>query len=191
MISKNTLCLWYNGTALDAATFYAKTFPDSAVKAVHHAPSDYPSGKQGDVLTVGSVLWAFPAWALTVARCSPTPRHSPSRWRPMIRPKPTVTGTPSSTTAAKPAPVAGVKTNGACRGRSHPRSDIGHHSPRSGSRQACIRGDDDYDQDRHRHHRGCCGRALIQPAATRPLVLASLCPQTVERAAVHVPWRQT
>ena len=51
-MNKNTLCLWYNGTALEAATFYAKTFPDSAVKAVHHAPGDFPAGKQGDVLTV-------------------------------------------------------------------------------------------------------------------------------------------
>ncbi len=52
MASKNTVCLWFNGTALDAATFYAATFPDSAVRAVHHAPGDFPSGKQGDVLTV-------------------------------------------------------------------------------------------------------------------------------------------
>lgn len=51
-MNKNTLCLWYNGTALEAATFYAQTFPDSAVKAVHYAPGDYPAGKQGDVLTV-------------------------------------------------------------------------------------------------------------------------------------------
>ena len=52
MTSKNTICLWYNNAALEAAEFYARTFPDSAVKAVHHAPGDYPSGKQGDVLTV-------------------------------------------------------------------------------------------------------------------------------------------
>ena len=52
MTGKNTICLWYDGTALDAATFYAATFPDSAVGTVHHAPGDYPSGKQGDVLTV-------------------------------------------------------------------------------------------------------------------------------------------
>ncbi|MCC7633765.1 VOC family protein [Stenotrophomonas rhizophila] len=52
MLAKNTVCLWYDGTALDAATFYAATFPDSAVTAVHHAPGDFPSGKQGDVLTV-------------------------------------------------------------------------------------------------------------------------------------------
>lgn len=51
-ISKNTICLWYDGTALEAATFYAQTFADSAVVAIHRAPADYPSGKEGDVLTV-------------------------------------------------------------------------------------------------------------------------------------------
>ncbi|MBI6568549.1 VOC family protein [Pseudomonas synxantha] len=52
MNNKNTVCLWYNGDAVEAATFYAETFPDSKVNAVHYAPGDYPSGKQGDVLTV-------------------------------------------------------------------------------------------------------------------------------------------
>ena len=52
MISKNTICLWYDGTALDAATFYATTFPDSQVGEVHRAPSDFPAGHQADVLTV-------------------------------------------------------------------------------------------------------------------------------------------
>ena len=50
--AKNTICLWYNGDAEEAARFYASTFPDSSVDAVHHAPGDYPDGKQGDVLTV-------------------------------------------------------------------------------------------------------------------------------------------
>ena len=49
---KNTICIWYNNEAETAARFYAKTFPDSAVGAVHHAPSDIPGGKKGDVLTV-------------------------------------------------------------------------------------------------------------------------------------------
>lgn len=52
MPSKNTICLWYDGTALEAAEFYASVFPDSHVDAVHRAPGDFPSGKQGDVLTV-------------------------------------------------------------------------------------------------------------------------------------------
>lgn len=52
MTPRNTICLWFDGTALEAATFYAETFPDSAVKAVHQAPGDFPSGKQDDVLTV-------------------------------------------------------------------------------------------------------------------------------------------
>lgn len=51
-MAKNVICLWYNGTAEEAARFYARTFPNSAVTAVHHAPRDYPGGKQGQVLTV-------------------------------------------------------------------------------------------------------------------------------------------
>ncbi len=51
-MAKNTICLWYDKDAEAAARFYAKTFPDSTVKAVHRAPSDYPSGKEGDVITV-------------------------------------------------------------------------------------------------------------------------------------------
>jgi predicted 3-demethylubiquinone-9 3-methyltransferase (glyoxalase superfamily) len=51
-VPKNTICLWYDKDAEQAARFYASLFPDSAVQAVHLAPSDYPSGKKGDVLTV-------------------------------------------------------------------------------------------------------------------------------------------
>src|SRR5438046_10757096 len=50
--AKNTICLWYDRDAEEATRFYAKTFPDSSVSAVHRAPGDYPSGKKGDVLTV-------------------------------------------------------------------------------------------------------------------------------------------
>jgi predicted 3-demethylubiquinone-9 3-methyltransferase (glyoxalase superfamily) len=52
MMSKNLICLWYDHDAEEAANFYASVFPDSAVTAVHRAPSDYPGGKAGDVLTV-------------------------------------------------------------------------------------------------------------------------------------------
>ncbi|MEO6228283.1 MAG: VOC family protein [Thermomonas sp.] len=64
MTSKNMICLWYNRDALDAASFYAATFPDSAVNAVHRAPGDYPSGKQGDVLTVEFSVIGIPCLGL-------------------------------------------------------------------------------------------------------------------------------
>ena len=51
-MAKNTICLWYDRDAEVAARFYAQTFPESEVRAVHRAPGDYPNGKQGDVLTV-------------------------------------------------------------------------------------------------------------------------------------------
>src|SRR5256885_3907629 len=51
-MAKNTICLWYDKDAEAAARFYAETFPDSAVGAIHRAPGDYPSGKKGDVLIV-------------------------------------------------------------------------------------------------------------------------------------------
>jgi predicted 3-demethylubiquinone-9 3-methyltransferase (glyoxalase superfamily) len=52
MIPKNTICLWFEKDALEAAKFYAATFPDSRVGNVFHAPSDFPGGKRDDVLTV-------------------------------------------------------------------------------------------------------------------------------------------
>ena len=64
MNSKNTICLWYDGAALEAATFYASIFPDSAVGAVHRAPGDFPAGKQGDVLTVEFTVLGLPCLGL-------------------------------------------------------------------------------------------------------------------------------
>jgi predicted 3-demethylubiquinone-9 3-methyltransferase (glyoxalase superfamily) len=52
MTAKNTVCLWFDRDTLDAAQFDAATFPDSSVDAVVHAPSDFPDGEAGDVLTV-------------------------------------------------------------------------------------------------------------------------------------------
>lgn len=62
--AKNTICLWYNGDAEEAAQFYAKTFPDSSVGAVHRAPGDYPSGKEGDVITVEFTVMGIPCIGL-------------------------------------------------------------------------------------------------------------------------------
>ncbi len=61
---KNVICLWYEGGAEEAAKFYAKTFPDSAVGVIHHAPNDYPDGKKGDVLTVEFTVLGIPCVGL-------------------------------------------------------------------------------------------------------------------------------
>jgi predicted 3-demethylubiquinone-9 3-methyltransferase (glyoxalase superfamily) len=63
-MAKNVICLWYNGTAEEAARFYAATFPDSAVRAVHRAPGDYPDGKKGQVLTVEFTVVGVPCLGL-------------------------------------------------------------------------------------------------------------------------------
>jgi predicted 3-demethylubiquinone-9 3-methyltransferase (glyoxalase superfamily) len=64
MTPKNTICLWFDKDALEAARFYAATFPDSEVTAVFKAPSDYPSGKEGDVLTVNFTVLGIPCLGL-------------------------------------------------------------------------------------------------------------------------------
>ena len=61
---KNTICVWYDDDALGAARFYAKTFPDSSVGAVHRAPGDFPSGKEGQVLVVDFVVCGIPCIGL-------------------------------------------------------------------------------------------------------------------------------
>ncbi len=63
-ISKNTICIWFDKDAEAAARFYAETFPDSTVNAVHLAPDDYPSGKAGDVLTVEFTVAGIPCLGL-------------------------------------------------------------------------------------------------------------------------------
>lgn len=62
--AKNTICLWYDGGAEEAAHFYAATFPDSRVIATHCAPADFPSGNEGDVLTVEFTVLGIPCLGL-------------------------------------------------------------------------------------------------------------------------------
>jgi 2-polyprenyl-6-hydroxyphenyl methylase/3-demethylubiquinone-9 3-methyltransferase len=62
--AKNTICLWYDHDAEEAARFYARTFPDSSVGAVHRAPSDNPSGKEGAALTVEFTVMGIPCIGL-------------------------------------------------------------------------------------------------------------------------------
>ena len=63
-IAKNTVCVWYENDAEGAARFYAATFPDSSVDAVHRAPGDFPSGKEGQVLTVLFTVMGVPCLGL-------------------------------------------------------------------------------------------------------------------------------
>ncbi len=64
MTAKNTICVWYDKDALGAAEFYAATFPNTKVTGVHKAPSDYPRGKQGDVITVQFTVMGIPCIGL-------------------------------------------------------------------------------------------------------------------------------
>ena len=73
MTAKNTICLWYEGGAEDAARFYAATFPDSTIGAIMRTPSDYPDGKAGDVLTVEFTVMGLPCIGLNGG---PQFRHS-------------------------------------------------------------------------------------------------------------------
>jgi predicted 3-demethylubiquinone-9 3-methyltransferase (glyoxalase superfamily) len=63
-MNRNTVCIWYDGAAAEAADFYARTFPDTSVTASYRAPADYPSGKEGDVLTVEFTLMGVPCIGL-------------------------------------------------------------------------------------------------------------------------------
>src|SRR5438045_4729431 len=72
-MSTITPCLWFDGKAEEAANFYASLFPDSAVGAVHRAPSDYPSGKAGDVLMVEFTVAGVACLGLNGG---PTVKHS-------------------------------------------------------------------------------------------------------------------
>jgi predicted 3-demethylubiquinone-9 3-methyltransferase (glyoxalase superfamily) len=63
-MTRNVICVWYDGAAEEAARFYARTFPDSAVTSVNRAPGDYPSGKEGQVLTVEFTVVGVPCLGL-------------------------------------------------------------------------------------------------------------------------------
>src|SRR5262245_56964664 len=62
--AKNTICLWFDRDAEEAARFYAKTFPNSSIGAVLHAPGDFPSGKKGDPLTVEFTVVGIPCMGI-------------------------------------------------------------------------------------------------------------------------------
>jgi len=118
-MAKNTICLWYDKDAEAAARFYAKIFPDSAVGAVHRAPSDYPSGKRGDVLTVEFTVAGVSCLGLNGG---PIFKHNEAFSFQIATDDQEETdaiGTQSSAMAARRAHAAGAKTSGASPGKSH------------------------------------------------------------------------
>ena len=72
-LAKNTVCLWFNNDAEEAAKFYAATFPESSVDAVHRAPGDYPSGGEGQVLTMQFTVMGIPCLGINGG---PTFKHT-------------------------------------------------------------------------------------------------------------------
>ena len=117
-IPKNTICLWYDKDAEAAARFYAETFPDSAVGAIHRAPGDYPDGKQGDVLVVEFTVAGIPCIGLNGG-----PQFKPDEAFSFQiatddQDETDRFGTRSSAMAARRARAAGARTNGACPGKS-------------------------------------------------------------------------
>ena len=118
MKPKNTICLWFDKDAHEAARFYAATFPDSKVTSVHEAPSDYPGGKKGDVLTVEFTVLGIPCLGLNGG---PAFRHSEAfsfQIATENQEETTATGTRSLAMAERKASAVGARTAGASPGRS-------------------------------------------------------------------------
>src|SRR5947208_7884824 len=110
MTPKNTICLWFDKDAQDAARFYAATFPNSEVTAVHKAPGDYPSGKKGDVLTVEFTVLGIPCLGLNGG---PVFKHNEAfsfQVATVDQAETIAAGTPSSAVAGKRARAAGISS---------------------------------------------------------------------------------
>jgi predicted 3-demethylubiquinone-9 3-methyltransferase (glyoxalase superfamily) len=120
MKPKNLICLWFDHDAHAAATFYAATFPDSRVTAVHRAPSDYPNVQAGEVSLVEFTVLGIPCLGLNGG---PVFRHSEAFSFQIAtddQAEPTAIGTRSSATAASRVNAAGARIGGGSRGRSLP-----------------------------------------------------------------------
>ena len=152
MKQKNTICLWFDKDAHEAARFYAATFPDSKVTAVHEAPSDYPSGKKGDVLTVEFTVLGIPCLGLNGG---PAFRHTEAFSFQIA------TENQEETDRYWNAIVGNGGTQsqcGWCKDRWGPL--LADHPARANRcacgrwqrSQACLRGDDDDEEDRHHRH---------------------------------------
>jgi 2-polyprenyl-6-hydroxyphenyl methylase/3-demethylubiquinone-9 3-methyltransferase len=138
--AKNTICIWYDRDAEEAARFYAKTFPDSSVRAVHLAPGDFPSGKKGQVLTVDFTVLGIPCVGLNGG---PAFKHSEAFSFQVS------TADQAETDRYWNAIVGNGGQESAC---GWCKDKWGHRSgPRR--RQARVRRDDDDEENRHRRNR--------------------------------------
>ena len=154
MTPKNTICLWFNKDAHEAARFYAATFPDSKVTAVHKAPGDYPGGKEGDVLTVEFTVLGIPCLGLNGG---PEFKHSEAfsfqiatdsqeetdrYWNAIVG-----NGGKESAVRLVQGPLGPVLAD-------HPARTNRCYGGRWRRGKACLRSDDADEEDRHRHDRG-------------------------------------
>ena len=117
-MAKNVICLWYDRAAEEAAKFYAKTFPDSRVTAVHTAPGDFPDGKEGQVLTVEFTVLGIPCVGLNGGKAfkqseafsfqiiTEDQAETDRYWNAIVN------------NGGRRANAVGARTSGACRGRS-------------------------------------------------------------------------
>jgi len=115
MKPKNTICLWFDKDAHEAARFYSITFPDSKVTAVHEAPGDYPGGKKGDVLTVEFTVLGIPCLGLNGG---PVFRHTEAFSFQIATENQEETDRYRNAMAARKARAVGARTAGASPGRS-------------------------------------------------------------------------
>ncbi len=120
MAQKIVPCLWFDGAAEEAARFYTSLLPDSHIDKVVRAPAAYPAGEAGAVLVVEFTLAGMRYIALNAGPQARFTTPFPSRSTPRTRPRPIGCGTRSLPMAAPSATAAGVRTAGACAGRSCP-----------------------------------------------------------------------
>jgi len=159
MKPKNTVRLWFDKEAHEAARFYAATFPDSAVTAVHGAPSDYPSGKQGDVLTVEYTVLGIPCLGLNGG---PAFKHSEA-FSFQIATDNQVYGPLLERHRRQRRRGKRVRVVQRSLGPLLADHPARAHRRACGWRrrsQAGVRGDDDDEEDRHRRYRGGTARLM-------------------------------
>ena len=147
-MSKNTICLWYDKDAEEAAKFYAATFPDSSVGAVHLSPADNPGNKAGDVITVDFMVCGIPCMGLNGG---PNVKHN---WAFSFQ---IATDDQDETDRYWNAIVGNGGAESQCgwcndkwgvNWQIHPARPDRSNGARRRCRQACLRSDDDNGQDR-------------------------------------------